>query len=216
MPANKDPLARDRQVQKVKNTRPNVPPLEAVDERALKVWKLRTEKRLTPIEISKRLGIALHTVHRDLNDKHGLIMAAMSEYGQIRRNENERELEDFKAQCASYIYDPNVVIRGEEIDKDGLPRVVELSKFEAMIKVAPFYLTAINIQNKMWGLYTVPEHVRHDDAPGTLNIKNVSIQMVKELQQIAKNENLSLPEACDARTTDKGAPAPDSRRVVTG
>jgi hypothetical protein len=30
------------------------------------------------------------------------------------------------------------------------------------------------------------------DAPGTMNIKNLSVNMVKELQQIAKKENLLL------------------------
>jgi predicted transcriptional regulator len=130
--------------------------MEAVVERALKVWKLRTEDRLTPAEIAKRLKIPTYTVYRDLNDKHQLIMSAMSQYGQFCRNENERELEDFKAMCASYMYDPNVVIRGTKLVA-GKERVVELSKFEAMVKIMPCYLAAMNTQNKMWGLYTVPE-----------------------------------------------------------
>jgi hypothetical protein len=208
MPATKDPLARNTQAPRVQGTNPKQPPLEVVDERALKVWKLRTEKRLTPNEISKKLKIPIHTVFRDLNDRHGKILAAFSEYGQFRRNENERELEDFKAHCASYIYDPKVIIRGEQIDSDGNPRVVELSKFDAMLKVAPLYLAALNIQNKVWGLYTVPDaRGARGDAPGTMNIRNVSIQMVKELQQIAKKENLALPDVIDAAiespTTDK-------------
>lgn len=224
MPKTKDPLARDRQAPKVKGTQPQIPPLEVVDERRLEVWKLRTDNRLTPKEIAYRLGIPIDTVYRDLNSKHELILAAFSEYGQFRRNENERELEDFKAQCASYIYDPNVVIRGERIDSDGKTRVVELSKFEAMLKVSPLFLTAINIQNKMWGLYTVPEAPKSTgDAPGTMNIKNVSINMVKEMQQIARREKVVLPAAipinAGSRTgvpsresgpIDKGPSAPDA------
>src|SRR5262245_41292975 len=131
MPQNKDPLARDRQASKIKgHLAAHVPPMETVDERALKVWKLRTEDRLTPAEIAKRLKIPTYTVYRDLNDKHQLIMAAMSQYGRFRRNENERELEDFKAHCVSYIFDPKVVIRGTKL-VDGKAKVVELSKFEA-------------------------------------------------------------------------------------
>jgi hypothetical protein len=61
-----------------------------------------------------------------------------------------------------------------------------------MVKIMPFYLAAMNIQNKMWGLYTVPEKARHDDAPGSMNIKNVSIHMVHELRKIAQKEMPSL------------------------
>jgi AcrR family transcriptional regulator len=194
MPQNKDPLARDRQASKTKgHLAAHVPPIEAVDERALKVWKLRTEDRLTPAEIAKRLKIPIYTVYRDLNNKHQLIMAAMSQYGQFRRNENERELEDFKAMCASYMYDPNVVIRGEKVDSDGKPRMVDLSKFEAMVRVGQLWLSAMNMQNKMWGLYTVSEQAPQQDAPGTMvNIKNVSIAIVEELQKIARRANVPL------------------------
>jgi hypothetical protein len=192
MPASRDPLARCRQPSKLRNSYSRVPPLEVVDERRLRVWKLRTDERLSPKEISKKLGIPISTVHNDLNDQHTRIIAAYSEYGQLRREKNERELEDFKAQLASYLYDPNVVIRGEETGSDGKTRVVELSKFEAMLKAAPHYLTAINIQNKMWGLYLVPEKKAHAVAPGTLNLETLSVQMVQEIQEIAR-KNLALP-----------------------
>jgi hypothetical protein len=151
---------------------PNALPLKAVDERRLKVWKLCTEERLTPAQIAKRLNMPVDTVYRDLNHKHELIMTALSEYGQFRRSENERELEDFKAHCAKYVYDPNVVIRGGRIDSDGKTHVVQLSRFEGMVKAIPLYLAAINTQNKMWGLYAVPEGAARSDAPGTMNIKN--------------------------------------------
>ena len=42
------------------------------------------------------------------------------------------------------------------------------------------------------GLYTVPEKGRHDDAPGSMNNKNVSIQMVQELRKIAQKEMPSV------------------------
>jgi len=92
---------------------------------------------------------------------------------------------------------PNVVIRGTEVDKDGKTRVIELSHFDAMLKVSTLYLAALNIQNKMWGLYTVPQ-AKQSDAPGTMNIKNLSIHTVQELRQLAKRENLPLPPPTNA------------------
>jgi hypothetical protein len=160
------------------------PPTEAVDQRRLEVWRLRTDERMTVAQIAKQLSISTPIVYDDLNNQHDQILAALFEYGQLRRNESERELEDFKAHCASYIHDPNVVIRGTKLVA-GKERVVELSKFEAMVKIMPFYLAAMNIQNKMWGLYTVTEKARRDGAPGSMNIKNVSIHMVQELRKIA-------------------------------
>jgi hypothetical protein len=47
-----------------------------------------------------------------------------------------------------------VVIRGTKL-VDGKAKVVELSKFEAMVKIMPSYLAAMNIQNKMWGGFTL-------------------------------------------------------------
>ena len=87
---------------------------------------------------------------------------------------------------------PNVVIRGTEVDKDGKTRVIELSHFDAMLKVLRCYLAALNVQNKMFGLYTVPQAAK-GDAPGKMNVKNISVNMVKELQQIAKKEMPPLP-----------------------
>jgi hypothetical protein len=198
MSQTKDPLARDRQINRIKgHPPPQVPPIEVVDERALKVWKLRTEDRLLPQQIANRLKLPLRTVHRDLNRKHEAIMAAIGEYGQFRRRGNEKELEDFKTHCARYIYDPKVVARGSQIDSDGKMRVIELSHFEMMIKVMPFYLAAMNIQNKMWGLYTVPNAPSHGDAPGTMNIKNVAIMAVDELKRIARKAEILPPQIKD-------------------
>jgi hypothetical protein len=186
MPRNKDPFVRDKHAPlSAKHRAAYRPATEAVDQRRLEVWRLRTDEEMTVPQIAKQLGISTSIVYDDLNNQHDQVLAALSEYGQFRRNESERELEDFKAHCASYIFDPNVVIRGTKL-VDGKERVVELSKFEAMVKIMPFYLAAMNIQNKMWGLYTMPEKARHDDAPGSMNIKNVSIQMVQELRKIAQ------------------------------
>ena len=165
--------------------------LPHVDQRRLEVWRLRTDERMTVAQIAKQLSISTSIVYDDLNNQHDQILARLSEYGQFRRKESERELEDFKAHCASYIYDPNVVIRGTKI-VDGKAKVVELSKFEAMVKIMPFYLAAMNIQNKMWGLYTMPEKAHHDDGPGSMNIRNVSIHMVQELRKIAQKEMPSV------------------------
>jgi len=143
-------------------------------------------------QIAKRLGVTIDTVYRDLNHKHEQVLSAVSEYGQFRRRENERELESLKALYASYIFNPNAIIRGTEMDADGKTRVIELSHFDAMLKVLGLYLAAIDIQNKMWGLYTVPQ-AKQSDAPGKMNVKNISVNMVKELQQIAKKEMPPLP-----------------------
>ena len=193
MKDRRDPLGRDRQVSPLcKNPPPQQTPTETVDARRLKVWKLRTEKNMSVAEIAKRLGVTIDTIYGDLNHKHEQVLSAVSEYGQFRRRENERELEALKALYASYIFHPNVVIGGTEVDKDGKTRVIELSHFDAMLKVLGFYLAALNVQNKMWGLYTVPQAAK-GDAPGKMNVKNISVNMVKELQQIAKKEMPPLP-----------------------
>jgi hypothetical protein len=154
-------------------------------------------------EIAKRFRVPLDTIYRDLNHQHDKVLAALGEYSQFRRRENERELEALKALYASYIFNPNVVIRGIEADKDGKTRVIELSHFDAMLKVSGFYLAALNVQNKMWGLYTVPQAAK-GDAPGTMNIKNLSVNMVKELQQIAKKENLLPLSPTKATVVENG------------
>src|SRR6516162_4395813 len=155
--SNKDPFARDKQAPLLaKHRAAHKAPAEAVDQRRLEVWRLRTDERMTVAQIAKQLSISTSIVYDDLNNQHDQILAALSEYGQFRRKESERELEDFKTHCASYIYDPNVVIRETKL-VDGKAKVVELSKFETMVKIIPSYLTAMNTQNKMWGLYTVPE-----------------------------------------------------------
>ena len=170
-----DPFGRDEQAPLLEKHRAaHKAPAEAVGQRRLEVWRLRTDERMTVAQIAKHLSISTSIVYDDLNNQHDQILARLSEYGQFRRKESERELEGFKAHCASYIFDPNVVIRGTKL-VDGKERVVELSKFETIVKILPSYLAAMNIQNKMWGLYSVPEKARHDDAPSSMNIKNVSI-----------------------------------------
>jgi len=137
MPRNKDPFARDKPAPLLaKHRAAHKPPTEAVDQRRLEVWRLRTDERMTVAQIAKQLSISTSIVYDDLNNQHDQILAALSEHGQFRRKESERELEDFKAHCASYVYGPNVVIRGTKI-VDGKGKVVELSKFEAIVKIMP-------------------------------------------------------------------------------
>ena len=38
----------------------------------------------------------------------------------------------------------------------------------------------------------MPEKARHDDTPGSMNIKNVSVHMVQELRKIAQKEVRSV------------------------
>ena len=126
MKDRRDPLGRDRPVTPLrKNPPPQQTPTETVDARRLKIWKLRTEKNMSVAQIAKRLRVPLDTIYRDLNHKHEQVLSAVSEYGEFRRRENERELEALKALYASYIFNPNVVIRGTEVDKDGKTRVIE-------------------------------------------------------------------------------------------
>src|SRR6516164_11446193 len=160
MKDRRDPLGRDRPVTPLrKKPPPQQTPTETVDARRLKIWKLRTEKNMSVAQIAKRLRVPLDTIYRYLNHKHEQVLSAVSEYGQFRRRENERELEALKALYASYIFNLNVVIRGTEVDKGGKTPVIELSHFDAMLKVSRLYLAAIDIQNKMWNLYSAPHGV---------------------------------------------------------
>ena len=48
MPRNKDPFARDKQAPLLaKHRAAHKPPTEAVGQRRLEVWRLRTEERMT-------------------------------------------------------------------------------------------------------------------------------------------------------------------------
>jgi hypothetical protein len=71
--------------------------------------------------------------------------------------------------------------------------VIEFSAYDAMIKATRFYLEAMDIQNKMWGIYEPrPESGGMPSASGPMNqmnIKNVSVAIVQELQKLAKNPN---------------------------
>ena len=133
--------------------------------------------------------------------------AAAVTYNQYRRVENERQLEDIKAALAGYIFNENVRVRGA-IESRGETKFIELSHFEVLMKAANIYLSAMNMQNKIWGLYDVPAEPQDNRQ---VNVKNVSIHMVQALQKIAKKENLALPGvSSDTQTTDNGAPNPDS------
>ena len=134
-----------------------------------------------------------------LNPVQERILAASDAYGKFRRVQNEGEIEALKAQLASYIFDPSVVIRGVQEDKDGGVRVVEVSKFDAMMKAARLYLDTMNLQNKMWHLYTEPNANSQLDVASMINVKNLSVSMTQELQKIARKE---LPVPVDAVIVD--------------
>src|SRR5215472_1883846 len=156
MPRNKDPFARDKQASLLaKHRAAHKAPAEAVDQRRLEVWRLRTDERMTVSQIAKQLSISTSIVYDDLNNKRDQVLAALSEYGELRRKESERELEDLKAMLTKHIYSGDI---------------------ELMRKVVPLFLGAMNTQNKLWGLYTVPERPRTDEtSAGAVNIKNDSI-----------------------------------------
>ena len=199
-----DPLARDTRTSPGKvHLPPGASPLEAVDERRLKVWRMRTKDHLAPSEIAEQLGLPAKIVYEDLNNRHIKVIAAYSEEGQFWRRENNDEIERLKSVWAQYIFNPDVVVRGTTVDAEGKEKVVELSKFDAMVKIAPLYLALINIQNKMWGLYMVLDRGRNDvqDAHGSMHVKNLQVNMLQELRQIAKRENIPVtptPEIQDS------------------
>ena len=67
-----------------------------------------------------------------------------------------------------------------------------------MLKAGALFLAAMNVQNKMWNLYSTPAPGNEDEHDGDIrgksnvNIKNLTIQMVNELQQLAAKKE-SLP-----------------------
>lgn len=167
-----------------------------------------------PLGRSKQIGtlrkrmteeLDIYGVYTSPKQKH---VPQLVEYSDFRRVDNERQLEAIKSMLAGYMLNPNVVVQGTVEDKNGEPRVVQMSQFDAMLKATNLFLSAMNMQNKMWGLYMVPQTPKEPSTLG--NIKNVTINMVQELQRIAKKENLALP-AHGSRSTDNGAPNSDSR-----
>ena len=127
-------------------------------------------------------------------------------YAHYRRANNERALEAIKKNLAGYMYNDNVVVRGFNI-KDGRERVVELSHFDVMMKASRLFLDAMNIQNKMWGIYAGPERPRDETPPQAPSSRTIAAEMVHELQRIAKKGTLALKDS-EARATDNGAPDP--------
>ena len=151
------------------------------------------------LAIRKRMArqLKIRHVFTDLSPELDKKLAEAAEYHDFRRIENEREIESIKAALAPCIFNDNVGVP----DQNGGMRVVEQSHFEVMLKAINTFLSAMNTQNKMWGLYTMPRGM-NADAP-TMNIKTASIEMVQELQQIAAKKNLALPD------TRNGPPATD-------
>ena len=114
---------------------------------------------------------------------------------------------------AGYMFNENVVIQERIADKDGQFRVVTISQFDAMMKATSIFLAAMNTQNKIWNLYSAPEPKSHDAT--TLNVKNVNVvAMVKELQQIAKKENLQPPRTCVRAMGERAEANGDSGHVT--
>lgn len=130
-------------------------------------------------------------------------------YNDFRKIGNEHQLEAIKSALAPYIFDEDVIVQGIDLNKDG-DKVVALTRFEVMLKATNMFLSAMNMQNKMWGLYTVPAAPHSNTPPPSLNI----IGVVQDMQRIAKK--LALPPAAsEPRPIDNGAPDPDSRGRVT-
>jgi hypothetical protein len=136
-------------------------------------------------------------------------LAQASEYGDFRRVENERQLESIKAILSGYIFDENVVVQGTVLDKNGGERVVELSRFDVLMKAINIFLSALNMQNKMWGIYA---EVKVPRGPSASEPAVVFSKLVAEMQRIAKKPIPALPAgASDTRPVNNRPPDPDSR-----
>lgn len=154
------------------------------------------EKQIVAIreKIAKKLHV--QEIFGDLSPELQTKLGRAAEYGDFRLIENERQLEAIKSMLGPYIFNENVVVRGIATDRKGDPKVVKLDHFEVMMKATNIFLNVMNMQNKMWGLYTSsPASDDGDKGKRQYNIKNLSINMVQELQRIAKRESLPIPTA---------------------
>jgi hypothetical protein len=100
-----------------------------------------------------------------------------SEFSDFKRVDNERQLETLKNHLASHIYDPN-------------------KGFDKMIMATKYYLEAMDIQNKMWGIYTMTHRSirlidQNGEPPPPTQTTNIDIKaVVLELQKIARGAPL--------------------------
>ena len=69
--------------------------------------------------------------------------------------------------------------------------MIELSHFDAMLKVSTLYLAAMNIQNRIWNLYSSPD-LNTGGGNTASAASNVALAMVQEMQRLAKK---SIPVA---------------------
>jgi hypothetical protein len=123
-------------------------------------------------KVDKRLG---YHGFGTLTKQQEAQLERAAEFSDFKRVENERQLETLKTYLAGFIYN-----RKEQFDK--------------MMAATKYYLEAMDIQNKMWGTYTMTHRsVRLDeytseppDEPPTTRIDIKAV--VLELQKIAKGE----------------------------
>lgn len=166
-----------------------------------------------PLNRDKRLAAIRKKMSKDLK-VGGIVFGALApaleghlaeaaRYADFRQIENERQFESLKAVLHPYIYNENVVVTGNISDKHGNMKRVEGSHFDTMIKAINTYLNIINMQNKMWGLYSVPVAPSGGVAPEDSNLKNYSIKMVQELQRIAR-QGPPKPQLMDATVVENG------------
>ena len=136
------------------------------------------------VKMSEELGVHLLG---NLNSELEKQIQVAAGYNDFRRIENERELEAIKAAMSPYIFDKKVVVRGIVPDGDGL-RYVDANAFEIQMKAVNVFLSAMNMQNKLWGLYTISEP-RQGNAPA----RSITASMVSELRKIAQSQKQPLP-----------------------
>lgn len=159
-------------------------------------------KKQDPLGRSKEIGalrkqmetaLGIQNVYVDLAPELKKELDNATGYKDFRRIENERQLEAIKAISGGYIFNDNVRVEGVEITKDGTPRLITMSHFDAMLKATTVFLAAMNMQNKMWGLYAPPPSEKDPDGGGggdaNSHFKRMSM-MAQEMQRIAKREAL--------------------------
>ena len=154
-------------------------------------------------QLAKQLDVT--EIFADLRPELQKELASAARYCEFRRVENERQLEQRKQVLTGYIFDEAVMVKGTVPDRNG-ERVVELSHFDAMCKAVNLFLQAMNMQNKMWGIYDVPQAAPQSESP----VRSVTASMVSELRRIAK-QNLALPAVVidEPRPANNGTPASD-------
>jgi hypothetical protein len=153
--------------------------------------------------IRKRMArkLDLYGVFADISPELNKRLNEATEYSDFRRVENERQLEAIKSVLAGYIFNENVVVQAVVPDKNGI-RVVAIDHFEAMQRATNLFLAAMNMQNKMWGLYSVEQGGGGGAGGGDSN--TLTAKLVHEIQRIAQQGRTRMLPPVTAKIVENG------------